>query len=63
VRLTGVAVSGLVSEPARQGDLFADAGAAERERRQRLNRALDAITERFGDAALVPADLTGRRRR
>ena len=58
VRLTGVSVSGLTDEPmARQTDLFE--GPREREvgRRRALNSALDAIAERFGEGALVPADL------
>jgi DNA polymerase-4 len=63
VRLTGVAVSGLTDEPARQFDLFEDAPAQEARRRRSLNAALDAIADRFGEDALLPADLTGRRHR
>ena len=64
VRLTGVAVSGLTDEPmARQTDLFEAAREREMGRRRALNTALDAIAERFGEEAVVPADLKGRPRR
>ncbi|HEY3351899.1 MAG TPA: DNA polymerase IV [Polyangia bacterium] len=63
VRLTGISVSGLTDEPTRQCDLFEDARAREARRRGQLNAALDAITARFGDEAVVPADLTGHPRR
>jgi len=52
IRLTGVHASDLgAQEP--QLDLF-DAG---RQKRQRLNRSLDAIAEKYGSEAVVPADL------
>ncbi|MCA1827886.1 MAG: DNA polymerase IV [Myxococcales bacterium] len=52
IRLTGV----------HAGDLGADAPQlglfdAERKKRERLNRSLDAIAEKFGDGAVLPADL------
>jgi DNA polymerase-4 len=52
VRLVGVSVSGL--EPAQAGQLGLFAPAAERGRRDRLNRALDELTERFGPDAVRP---------
>jgi DNA polymerase-4 len=71
IRLTGVSVSGLVpagaaaAPPAGQLGLFAapppaDPAAA---RRRQLNAAVDALREKFGDGAVGPADLAGRRRR
>jgi len=60
VRLTGVALSGLTAERmARQADLFEPARERDPSRRRALNAALDAIADRFGDDALVPADLAG----
>jgi DNA polymerase-4 len=62
VRLTGISVSGFAAEGERgQLDLF---GAAppptrEEERRRALNAALDRLAGRFGDRAVVPADLAG----
>jgi DNA polymerase-4 len=53
VRLTGISAQGLGEEG--QLELF-DAGAV---RRTRLNDALDRIADKFGRAALVPADLLG----
>ncbi len=59
VRLLGVAATSL--EPADRGQLeLFDARAAAR--RTGLNRALDAIRERFGDAALARADAGGAER-
>jgi DNA polymerase-4 len=71
VRLTGISVSGLVgagapASPAGQLGLFAPQPAAadgEVRRRRSLNAAVDALRERFGDAAVGPADLAGRKRR
>ncbi len=63
VRLTGISVSGFAAEGERdQLDLF---GAArpptpEEGRRRALNAALDDLAGRFGDRAVVPADLAGR---
>ena len=59
VRLLGLSVSGL--GPAGQGQipLFGPDLA----RRERLGRALDQLTERFGEDAVRPASLLGRRRR
>jgi DNA polymerase-4 len=67
VRLTGISVSGFAGEAERgQLDLFGEprpAGAAEDGRRSALNAALDRLADRFGDRAVVPADLAGARRR
>jgi DNA polymerase-4 len=50
MRLVGLAAFDLGDARApRQGDLFADPGL---ERRRKLDRALDAVREKFGDAAL-----------
>ena len=58
VRLIGLSVSGL--GPAGQGQLplFGPDAA----RRERLGRALDRLAERFGEDAVRPASLLGRRR-
>lgn len=71
VRLTGISVSGLVAAggPAAgaggQLGLFAAAPAEDpgARRRRALNAAMDALRERFGEGAVGPADLAGRRRR
>jgi DNA polymerase-4 len=63
VRLTGISVSGFAGEGERhQLDLFGAARPPTREegRRKALNAALDDIAGRFGDGAVVPADLAGR---
>ena len=52
VRLVGVSVSGL--EPARAGQLGLFVAAPERARRERLNRALDELSSRFGPDAVGP---------
>ncbi len=55
-RLLGVSLSGLdVEGEPRQGSLFAEEAGDERGRR--LNRALDRISDKFGDRALLPATL------
>ncbi len=60
VRLCGVSVSGFgPGDP--QLDLFAAPGAAGAGRRQALNAALDALTERFGEGAVRPATAPGER--
>jgi DNA polymerase-4 len=53
VRLLGVGVTGLEARARAQLPLFE---APERERRARLNRALDEIADRFGSEALVRGD-------
>jgi DNA polymerase-4 len=71
VRLTGISVSGLVEAggaPAPAGEqlgLFAAAREEDPEARRRraLNAAVDELRERFGDGAVGPADLAGRKRR
>jgi DNA polymerase-4 len=66
VRLTGISVSGLRGEANRgQLDLFREdpAEPAEDGRRRALNAALDRLADRFGDGAVVPADLAGAPRR
>ncbi len=50
IRLVGVAISGLERREAAQVDLFEPKPT---KRREALNRALDAIAERFGENALV----------
>ena len=57
IRLTGLSASDL-GGPARQPGLF----DAEAQKRARLNRSLDAIAARFGDGAVQPADLLGKKR-
>jgi DNA polymerase-4 len=62
VRLTGISVSGLAGEAERgQLDLFAPARAesAEEAKRRALNAARDRLADRFGEGAVVPADLAG----
>jgi DNA polymerase-4 len=60
VRLTGLSVSGFAGEAERgQLDLFG-AATPDDGRRRALNAALDRIADRFGDRAVVPADLARR---
>jgi DNA polymerase-4 len=71
IRLTGISVAGLVQAGgggAVAGDqlgLFAAAPVEDGEARRRrsLNAAVDSLRDRFGDAAVGPADLAGRTRR
>jgi DNA polymerase IV len=58
VRLTGVHAADL-STAAPQLGLF----DADRKKRERLNRSLDAIEEKFGAGAIVPADLLQTRKK
>jgi DNA polymerase IV len=53
LRLTGVSAQELHSEAPAQLGLFVPGP----DRSQALNRALDAIAERFGQAAVAPADV------
>ncbi|HEY6006130.1 MAG TPA: DNA polymerase IV [Anaeromyxobacter sp.] len=66
IRLTGISVSGFAGEGERgQLDLFGEPGpppSPEDERRKALDAAVDAISERFGNGTVVPADLAGRGR-
>jgi DNA polymerase-4 len=63
VRLTGISVSGFAAEAERgQLDLFGGApgespAPPEDGRRRALNAALDRLADRFGDRAVLPADL------
>ncbi len=69
VRLTGISVSGFAGEEEGPGQLGLFSGPAEEPglqeeaRRKALNAALDAIAGKFGDEAVVRADLAGRPRR
>jgi len=58
IRLTGVHAAEL-GEGAPQLGLF----DGERKKRERLNRSLDAIAEKFGDGAVLPADLLAARKK
>jgi len=62
VRLTGISVSGFAGDADRaQLDLFGQ-GASEPPddgKRRALNAALDRLADRFGEGAVVPADLAG----
>ena len=51
IRLAGVHVHNLVRADSAQADLFES--AAEESKRARLNRALDAVTSRFGETAVT----------
>ncbi len=66
VRLTGISVSGFAGERERaQLDLFGGAvpqdgaGAGEEDKRRALNAAVDRLADRFGEGAVLPADLAG----
>jgi len=68
VRLTGISVSDLAGQAARgQLGLFPTAtpgpAPAEAQRRKALHSALDALADRYGEGAVVRADLAGRARR
>jgi DNA polymerase-4 len=52
IRLAGVQVHNLERADTAQGGLF-DPRAAEESKRSRLNRALDAVTSRFGESAVT----------
>jgi DNA polymerase-4 len=58
IRLTGVHAGDLGAEAPQLG-LF----DAERKKRERLNRSLDAIAEKFGSGAVLPADLLPARKK
>ena len=56
IRLLGVSLSNLTgSEAKRQRTLFDDGTAHEKDKS--LNRALDAIQEKFGDDSIIPGTL------
>ena len=56
VRLLGISMSQLVNvEEEKQISLFEEAAAFQK--KKRLNRALDAIHERFGDRSILPSEL------
>jgi DNA polymerase-4 len=63
IRLTGISVSGLAGEGERaQLDLFgaeARAPGGGEEKRRALHAALDRLADRFGEGAVLPADLAG----
>jgi DNA polymerase-4 len=70
VRLTGISVSGLVARggappPGGQLGLFAAAPVEDEatRRRRALNAAVDSLRDRYGDGAVGPAALAGRKRR
>jgi DNA polymerase-4 len=67
IRLTGISVSGFAGEEERgQLDLFGSPPqpeAAEDGRRRALHAAIDQLEDRFGEGAVLPADLAGRTRR
>jgi DNA polymerase-4 len=58
IRLTGVHAGDLGTVPPQLGLFDAD-----RKRRERLNRSLDAIAEKFGNDAVLPADLLPARKK
>jgi DNA polymerase-4 len=58
IRLTGVHAGDLCTGAPQLGLFDAD-----REKRDRLNRSLDAIAEKFGDGAVLPADLLPARKK
>ena len=60
VRLVGLAVYDLAEAGGHQGELFVDGDA---ERARRLDRALDAVQDRFGEDALTRAEDDARRKR
>jgi hypothetical protein len=63
VRLVGVGVSGLDDEPGAQLSLFQDApGREDRVGRDALNRAIDALNDRFGPGAVSRANRGGAER-
>jgi len=57
VRLLGVGVTNLVAEGSGQLALFPASESGLRDRRARLNRALDEIEARFGSAAVKRGSL------
>jgi len=58
IRLTGVHAGDLGTHAPQLG-LF----DAERKKRDRLNKSLDAIADKFGSDAVLPADLVGARKK
>jgi len=63
VRLCGISMSGFEGqEESQQLGLFEAPAPEEDPKRKALNAALDRIARRFGDRAVVPADLAGKKR-
>jgi DNA polymerase-4 len=58
IRLTGVHAGDLGAEAPQLGLFDGD-----RKKRERLNKSLDAIAEKFGDGAVLPADLLAARKK
>lgn len=61
VRLVGFGVSRLQTEPRQQLDLFADTAGPTEAKRERLNRTVDSLRERLGDATIGRASALPRK--
>ena len=61
VRLVGFGVSRLQAEPRQQLDLFADAAGPADSKRERLNRTVDSLRDRLGDATIGRASALPRK--
>jgi len=55
IRLLGISVSQIMGSPATQLSLFSPSPITQKTKR--LNKALDAIQEKFGDGAIIPGTL------
>ena len=62
IRLTGVSVSGFDAQPSQLG-LFAEPESDTQKKRRTLNAVLDSIAARYGEDAVQPAAIAGRRKR